>query len=852
MASIIRIKRSSVSGNPSTLAAGELAYSNVAATGEFSASGDRLYIGMGAETNGNAANHIVIGGKYFTDMMDHVPGVLTASSALIADSNKKLDDLLVDNLELNGNTISTTNINGNLVLDANGTGKTLINDKTTIISQVLRANGSTGINVFNIEDTGGSQLFEVRENGDAIIAGKLTVSSSGSSIAGTFSGENLTLTDFLNVGDLRLDGNTISSTNTNGDIILDANGTGKTKINDKTTIYSQVLKDVGSSTVNVFNVQDIGGAQLFEVRENGDAIIGGVLTVNGTGTSTFAGNVSINGNINVEGTATVKLGFQGSDAIFDGNLIVKGNTTLGDATSDTLTINARLASSIVPTADATYNLGSSSLRFNNGYFSSVTAGNLSLSGNTLISTTTNTDINISPDGTGKTVLKNVYVGVDSLTEYIQDSAQGMFVEGEGIDIVYNDAANTLTISAELATSSNPGVASFSSTNFTVTAGAVATNNITLGTSTLNNGTTTTAIAGLTQLTVDNIDINGNTISATDTNGNVTLAPNGTGTVDVSNKRITSVADPSQSQDAATKAYVDAVKTGLNVKDAVMLATTAPLTVAYSNGTSGVGATLTNAGTQAALQLDGVNATVGDRILVKDQAGAYALQNGIYVVTSVGSGSTNWVLTRSTDADNSPSAELAGGTFVFVQNGNTQADNGYVVTTNGAITLGVTLITWAQFSGAGQITAGDGLSKTGNTLNVNVGPGLTINTDAVDINSTIAGPGLSYNVGTGVMSVNGTADRITIDTGNDRVDIASTYVGQMSITTLGTVTTGTWSATTIATNKGGTGLTSYTTGDLLYASATDTLSKLSAGSDGKVLQMNSSGVPVWGDIDGGTY
>jgi hypothetical protein len=124
MASIIRIKRSSVSGNPSTLGAGELAYS--ALTDNGSNGGDRLYIGMGTETAGNAANHIVIGGKYFTDMLDQTPGVLTASSALIVDASKKLDDLLVDNIELNGNTISSTDTNGNLLITPNGTGKTVI------------------------------------------------------------------------------------------------------------------------------------------------------------------------------------------------------------------------------------------------------------------------------------------------------------------------------------------------------------------------------------------------------------------------------------------------------------------------------------------------------------------------------------------------------------------------------------------------------------------------------------------------------------------------------------------------------------------------------------------------------
>jgi hypothetical protein len=89
MASIIRIKRSSTSGNPSTLAAGELAYS--ALTDNGSNGGDRLYIGIGTETAGDAANHYVVGGKFFTDRLDHTAGTLTASSAIVVDSSSKID-----------------------------------------------------------------------------------------------------------------------------------------------------------------------------------------------------------------------------------------------------------------------------------------------------------------------------------------------------------------------------------------------------------------------------------------------------------------------------------------------------------------------------------------------------------------------------------------------------------------------------------------------------------------------------------------------------------------------------------------------------------------------------------------
>jgi hypothetical protein len=159
MASIIRIKRSPTSGNPGTLGAGELAYS--ALTGTQSNGGDRLYVGFGTETAGDAANHYVIGGKYFTDMMDHVTGVLTASSALLVDSNSKIDQLKTTNLTIGGsgtaNTIASSDTNGNILLDPNGTGYVQIVGTNALVIPVgttaQQAPSVTGAVRFNSDNT---------------------------------------------------------------------------------------------------------------------------------------------------------------------------------------------------------------------------------------------------------------------------------------------------------------------------------------------------------------------------------------------------------------------------------------------------------------------------------------------------------------------------------------------------------------------------------------------------------------------------------------------------------------------------------------------------------------------------
>ena len=187
-----------------------------------------------------------------------------------------------------------------------------------------------------------------------------------------------------------------------------------------------------------------------------------------------------------------------------------------------------------------------------------------------------------------------------------------------------------------------------------------------------------------------------------------------------------------SSQQSIKAYVDSVASGLDLKCSSHAATTANLSAAYDNGSSGVGATLTNNSTQAALSIDGQTMVADERALVKDQSSG--AQNGIYTVSTVGDGSTNWVLTRATDFDTP--TEITSGSFTFVETGSSYADSGWVMTTDGTVTVGTTSLAWSQFSGAGQITAGDGMTKSGNTLNVGAGSNLLVSADAVAMCSIV--------------------------------------------------------------------------------------------------------------------
>jgi hypothetical protein len=177
------------------------------------------------------------------------------------------------------------------------------------------------------------------------------------------------------------------------------------------------------------------------------------------------------------------------------------------------------------------------------------------------------------------------------------------------------------------------------------------------------------------------------------------------------------ADPTNSFHAATKEYVDTIAAAsLHYHDPVRVESPVALTATYNNGTSGVGATLTNAGTQAALVIDGITLLLNDRVLIFHQTNAF--ENGVYFVSNVGSGSTNWVLTRSTDTDSYGASDpdaLGLGDAFYVLEGDTGAGQLYVMNTEGAITIGTTGITFAEISSAQIYVGGSGIEISGTTI-----------------------------------------------------------------------------------------------------------------------------------------
>ena len=208
------------------------------------------------------------------------------------------------------------------------------------------------------------------------------------------------------------------------------------------------------------------------------------------------------------------------------------------------------------------------------------------------------------------------------------------------------------------------------------------------------------------------------------------------------------ADPSTNLQAATKQYVDTIAAAsLHYHDPVRVEKEGNLSATYNNGTAGVGATLTNNSTQAALVIDGVTLSLNDRVLIYEQTNAF--ENGIYTVTDTGSASTNWVLTRATDADSyapSDSDSLGEGDAFFVLEGTLGAGELYVMNTSGAITFGTTAINFAQVSSAQVYTGGTGISISGSEISTTALLNVVEDTTP-QLGGALSANGFNINMGT---------------------------------------------------------------------------------------------------------
>ena len=226
--------------------------------------------------------------------------------------------------------------------------------------------------------------------------------------------------------------------------------------------------------------------------------------------------------------------------------------------------------------------------------------------------------------------------------------------------------------------------------------------------------------------------------------------------------------PTSDLHAATKLYVDNVTSGINFHEAVHATTTVNLATTYSNGTAGVGATLTADTNRAFTTIDGESVTIGQRVLIKNQTDAK--QNGIYTLTTVGSVSVPWVLTRATDADNSPVGEMKTGDFTFVQNGTTFGGIGFINNSaTNPIVIGTDDISYTEFNAAKTVVAGNGLSEaTPGTISIDTAITVDLSTAQTLTNKTLTSPTVTTPTLTLSSTTSTTSGRIAFDATNDKI------------------------------------------------------------------------------------
>lgn len=564
---VIRIKRSTGTSAPGSLKTAELAYAM--GTGTQANAGDRLFFGKGDDGGGNATSIVVVGGEYFTNMLDHVAGTLTASSAIITDTNSKVDNLKVDNIDLNGNTISTTDTNGNLVLSPNGSGtvdvatskitsvvdptanqdaatKKYVDDQfggaaiiftiaddaatTDTVSgqETITFNGddwltttvtnntvtfthdssgvtagtygsATAIPVFTVDDRGhidsagtiavatdlivaadagsnqtislltdtftiegGTNIHTVASAGDKII---IHLDSDVQDLSGLNVNGAVDIVGDLDVDNININGNAITSTDTNGNIALTPNGTGEvvastltvSDLTDNRLVVagtSGALEDDANLTWNGSTLGVTG-----DISHTGDNTITGQLTVD---------NININGNTisSTDGSNTMfidpaPVDSDGGTLVIRGNLTVQGTQTIVNSTTVSINdLNMVLADSAGNAAAA----DGAGLTIGGALYSGTQATF------TFNGANDEWEMNKTLNLTDSNSLE--FAGVN-WKEVMEDHlVNNVFVEAEGLDITYNDGAGTITFAAELASSSNKGVASFNTPSFSVTSGAV--------------------------------------------------------------------------------------------------------------------------------------------------------------------------------------------------------------------------------------------------------------------------------------------------------------------------------------------------------------------------------------------
>jgi hypothetical protein len=483
--SIIRIKRSGSAGSPGALAQGEMGYSFLGGT--QSNGGDRLYIGTGTETNGVAANIAVIGGKYYTDKLSHVPGTLTANAALIVDTNSKIDVLNVDNITINGNEISSTDTNGNITLNPNGTGA-IDASSAKIINLANPTANSHAVTLSYLESSFSANLNISGDTGtDTITLLNETLNFAG--------GTGLTSVVSSNTVTINLD-NTAVTPGSYGNATSIA-----------TFTVDQQGRLTAAGTANVATILTIAG----DSGTDGVSLISDTLTISGgTGLTSIASNNTI--TINLDNTAVTPATYGSATSTTTFTVDAQGRIT--SAAANTISIPSTQVNDFTESVQDV--VGGMLTGTQNGITVTYTDG--LVGAGVLNFDVADPTITLSGDVTGSATMTNL--GNVTITTTIAANSVALGTDTTGNYVASLVAGTGVTLSNNSGESTTPtiaiGQAVANTSDVTFNSGVITTN-LTVNGNLLVNGTTTTFNS--TTITVDDpiITVGGDTTPSSDDN-----------------------------------------------------------------------------------------------------------------------------------------------------------------------------------------------------------------------------------------------------------------------------------------------------------------------------------------------
>ena len=808
---------------------------------------------LGANLSGNLLATGNINAQYFTGNGYYLTGVDTSPANISngisnvevvfngnvttsVNGNANILTVTGTGIVVTGNAIIGTGTGGNLsgvnIVTANLIDGLTVNSAGNVNAQYFVGNGYylTGVDTSPANISNGISNVEVAFNGNVstsvngnaniLVVTGTGINVTGNATIGTGTGGNLTGANIVTAN--LIDALTVNSAGNvnaqyfvgNGFYLTGVDTSPSNITNGTSNVEVAVNGNVTTSVAGNANILTVTGTG---INVTGNAIIGAGTGGNISGANIVTANLIDGLTVNSAGNVNAQY-FVGNGFYLTGVDTSPSNITNGTSNVE-VAVNGNVTTSVAGNANILTVTGTGINVTGNAIIGAGTGGNISganiITSNTFTALTSVNFVAASNVSLGAVANVKITGGTSSYVLSTDGTGNLSWVSpGSGSSGISNGNSNVNIPTAN----GNVNITAVGNTTAVITG---------TGANILGYANVTGNVISSANVITDNIlgRTGALTITSAGTNTNINLKPNGVGNIDANSTNITNVKDPTNLQDAATKAYVDSVAQGLDPKESVQLATTTTLPAyTYNNGTLGVNANITATAT-GALSIDSTAVANLDRVLIKNETSTNAPYNGIYVVTNAGNATAAFILTRSTDFD--IGTEMPGA-FVFVEYGTTNPDTGWVCTTNSPVTVGTTNITFVQFSGAGTYTAGTGLTLTGTQFSISNTSVTTGSYGNGDIVATFTVNQQGQLTAAGNTSITANAANLTGTTLNASIVTSSLT----SVGTLGNLT-----STGVVNFTGASNVSLGTVGNV----------KIIGGSGSQYLQTDGTGNLTWASI-----